>query len=300
MNSHSEPNFGTFGRARKFSIAAIGTSIVVLVGSVGLAVPAHATNDTRNLELTAVEIGQALQNIDGDLLRGPIDVTAVPRESSIFASDSSVLTVDVPVSANDGVSLSAGDFTLDISIPYADEASPSQVLADGTVTYPSTGASANAVIPTEGGVQLLTVIQDQSASEDYSYDLSIPKGTHLKSSPDGGAQIVDSEGTVKAYFEPAWATDAVGKSVPTRYVIDGNTLTQVVDHKNFEDVAYPVVADPIPVIVFVLVTIAAVAVVALALGVATWIVVSWWNHCRAQNKYPELSTKNGFTARCVY
>jgi len=34
-------------------------------------------------------------------------------------------------------------------------------------------------------------------------------------------------------------------------------------------------------------------------GVATWIVVSWWNHCRANGKYPELSTKNGFTARCV-
>lgn len=300
MNSHSEPKIGALCRATKFSIAAIGTSIAVLVGSVGFVAPAHAANDARNLELTAMEIGHALQNIDADLLRTPIDAAAIPGEPTTFATDSNVLTVDIPASANDGVSLSAGDFTLDISIPYSDEASPGQALADGTVTYPSTGASANAVIPTEGGVQLLTVIQNQSASEQYSYDLSIPKETHLESSPDGGAQIVDSVGTVKAYFEPAWATDAEGKSVPTRYVVEGNSLTQVVDHRSFEGVAYPVVADPIPVIVFVVTTIAAVAVVALALGVATWIVVSWWNHCRAQNKYPELSTKNGFTARCVY
>lgn len=130
--------------------------------------------------------------------------------------------------------------------------------------------------------------------------MRISKGTHPNSSADGGAQIVDFEGAVKAYFEPAWATDAEGKSVPTRYVIDGNSLTQVVDHKCFEHVAYPVVADPIPVIVLVLTTPAAVAVVAMTLSVATWVIVSWWNHCRAQGKYPELSTRNGFTARCVY
>lgn len=87
--------------------------------------------------------------------------------------------------------------------------------------------------------------------------------------------------------------------MPTHYSVEGNTLTQVVNHRDTENVAYPIVADPLPVIVFVVTGLALVAVAALALGVGAWIVLSWWNTCQAKGKYPELSTKNGFTARCV-
>ena len=44
------------------------------------------------------------------------------------------------------------------------------------------------------------------------------------------------------YIEPAWAKDAEGKSVPTHYEINGNTITQVVEFD--ENTAFPVVADP--------------------------------------------------------
>lgn len=83
-----------------------------------------------------------------------------------------------------------------------------------------------------------------------------------------------------------------GKAVPTRYVVEGDTLTQIVNHKGLADVAYPVVADPLPVIVLVLTRIA-------ALGVSTYVVLGWSNTCRAMGQYPEFYTKNGFTARCV-
>ncbi len=43
-------------------------------------------------------------------------------------------------------------------------------------------------------------------------------------------------------FDPAWAKDANGAPVPTRYEIEGNTLVQVVDFT--ADTAFPVVADP--------------------------------------------------------
>jgi len=148
-------------------------------------------------------------------------------------------------------------------------------------------------------VQLLSVIDGGEASETYAYDLSLPAGHRLEASADGGARIVDEQDTVKVEFEPAWAQDAAGKDVPTRYSVDGTTLTQIVEHKNLQGVSYPVVADPLPVIVLVITAVAFIVVAAAVLGVATWLVVSWWNICRAQNKYPELSTKNGFTARCV-
>ncbi len=40
---------------------------------------------------------------------------------------------------------------------------------------------------------------------------------------------------------PAWALDASGQPVPTRYRIEGTTLVQVIDHHG---AAYPVVGDP--------------------------------------------------------
>lgn len=209
------------------------------------------------------------------------------------------LEVQVPTTAEDGVSLSVGDFDLNISLPHAAAADSGQLLGDGTTVYPSDGASSNAVVPTAGGVQLLSVLESREASESYSYGLTIPTGHRLEATADGGARIVDEQGTVKVEFEAAWAQDAAGVAVPTHYSVEGNTLTQVVEHKDLDSVSYPIVADPLPVVVFVVTGLALVAVAALALGVASWLVISWWNHCQAKGMYPELSTKNGFTARCV-
>lgn len=209
------------------------------------------------------------------------------------------LEIDIPLVAEDGVQLSTGDFTLNISLPNANTARPGQSLSEGSIAYPSDGDSANAVVPTEGGVQLLSIIENSTASEEYAYQLAFPAEYHLETTADGGAQIVDGQGAQKVVFEPAWAKDASGQDIPTFYSVDGNTLTQVVEHQSADDVVYPIVADPLPLVVLVLTTIAAVVVVAAALGVATWLVVSWWNTCRAQRKWPQLSNKNGFTARCV-
>lgn len=265
---------------------------------------AHAESALDEAGVTTNEVEHALKQVDDDLLKESVLTGAlqqgglVPGAKPADAED--VLQVDIPASAEDGISLTAGDFSLDISLPHAADARHGESLADGIVAYPSGNASANAVVPTNGGVQLLSIIKDQSASEYYSYNLTMPDGHRLDATADGGAQIVDAEGAIRVFFEPAWAEDAKGNSVPTHYQVQGNTLTQVVTHKGLEDVVYPVVADPVPVIVLVLTTIAMVVVAAGIFGVATWVILAWWNTCRAQGKYPELSTRNGFTARCVY
>lgn len=60
---------------------------------------------------------------------------------------------------------------------------------------------------------------------------------------------VGADEVVVASFEPAWAVDAEGVLLPTTYEIEGTTLTQVVDT---EGAAFPVVADPIPLIIIAL------------------------------------------------
>jgi hypothetical protein len=48
---------------------------------------------------------------------------------------------------------------------------------------------------------------------------------------------------VIGYVSPPWAVDSRGVKVPTHYQLNGNQLTQVVDHAS-RNVTYPVVADP--------------------------------------------------------
>lgn len=290
-------------RAGKFVLLAIIATAATIATSLVVAGPsAHAESGGGNGNVTAGEISAAIENVDGGLVRDAAGTTSLPSSSLATpqgSEGSESLDVVLPTNAVDGVSLSVGDFALGISLPHADGADRSQALADGSIAYPSDGASANVVVPTSGGVQLLSVIEAPEASEAYPYELSLPAGHRLEATSDGGARIVDEGGIEKVLFEPAWAKDAAGRSVPTHYEVAGNTLTQVVQHRDLEGVSYPVVADPLPVVVIVITAAAMIVVAALALGVATWIVVSWWNTCRAQNKWPELSTRNGFTARCV-
>jgi hypothetical protein len=274
--------------------------LTVMTASVGLgASAAHADVDSGFVGSEVV--AEALENVQGDFVRVPrVGLpTALSSDAEGTATDAAMVSVVVPDEATDGITLSAGDFTMNIGLPNADEAGPSVPSAQGSMVYPSAHSSASAVIPTGDGVQLLSVIDSEKAAESFEYDLGLLSGHLLGATADGGARVVDQEGVVKAEFEPAWAQDAAGIDVPTRYSVEGNTLTQIVDHRDLEGVAYPVVADPLPVVVIVITAAAMIVVAAAALGVAVWLVVSWWNTCRAQNKYPQLSTINGFTARCV-
>jgi hypothetical protein len=63
----------------------------------------------------------------------------------------------------------------------------------------------------------------------------------LRSTVDGGAEVVGSDGVVVTSVAPPWAVDANGASVSTRYRIEGTALVQVIDHHG---AACPVVGDP--------------------------------------------------------
>jgi len=91
------------------------------------------------------------------------------------------------------------------------------------------------------GVQVVTLITDDSAPTTYSYDLELNGGEAVPVES-GAILIFDAEGALEGVFEPAWAYDSAGNSVPTRYELDGSTLTQVVEHD--ANTSYPVVADP--------------------------------------------------------
>lgn len=289
--SHPSANPNAFPRFGRRTVASTAAAATIIAGSLLWAGPSAYAEEGSD-GVTVQEAAVALNSVSSGLVKDAVATPAGP-------SAETTLQVQVPAAASEGVSMSVGDFELNISLPHATAADSGQLLGDGTTVYPSDGASSNAVVPTAGGVQLLSVLEGREASESYSYDLNISSGHRLEATADGGARVVDEQGTVKVEFEAAWAEDASGAAVPTHYSVEGNTLTQIVEHKDLDNVSYPIVADPLPVVVFVVTGLALVAVAALALGVATWLVVSWWNTCQARGMYPELSTRNGFTARCV-
>ena len=151
-----------------------------------------------------------------------VELPADPAESLVLDGAAGGIGVDLPVVAglDDGVVDESG------AVVYQSDTSPVSLAAQATE---------------DGGMQVLVVIDGPDAPTEYRFDTTVPAGAVLLPSTDGGAAVVDAEGSVVAVVAPAWAVDANGQPVPTHYRIDGTTLVQVIDHHG---AAYPVVGDP--------------------------------------------------------
>lgn len=237
---------------------------------------AHADDGDK---VTTSEVASAINNVEAandGLIAEPIKSTTDTDSAAVVEQEGT--TLDVPKDPADGVSLGAdGTSPVTIEMPNADEAKDATKLADGTVVYPGTDGSANAVIPVNGGVQMVTTIADAGAPTQYPYGVNVPAGGKVVVNEDGSAAVLDAEGSTVLAIPAPWATDAAGVSVPTRFTTDGQTLTQVIDHTSGA-FAYPVVADPVWLVPAVIVGVVKTAFAWCgigALGNAAWQV--FWN-----------------------
>ena len=98
---------------------------------------------------------------------------------------------------------------------------------------------------TEAGTRMMHILSSSHASEEVIYDMSVPAGTTVNLAADGGVNFTGPVNEM-SYLPPAWAKDATGKSIPSHYEVRGQQLVQVVQHAG---ATYPVVADPIIVVV---------------------------------------------------
>jgi hypothetical protein len=132
-----------------------------------------------------------------------------------------------------------------IPLPNADQSDQAQVVADGVVAYTGNDDSANAVQATEdGGVRMLTIIDNPNAPTEYNYDVTLPDGGYITINSDGGATIFNGDDTLIAAVATPWAKDANGKVIETYFTTDGSTLTQHIIHTT-DGIVYPVTADPL-------------------------------------------------------
>lgn len=243
--------------------------------------PAMASGDDT---VTPTEVAAAIATTEskaGDLVAAPV-ASATDADSAAVTTTSAGVTLDVPKDADQGVSLKAeGLPEVTVELPNADDAANATRLNDGTVVYASGNGSANAVVPTEGGVQMVTTIANSDAPTSFPYKVDVPDGGKVELS-DGGALVKDASDNIVLVIPAPWAKDANGTAVPSHFTTDGTTLTQVVEHTN-GTFAYPVVADPwwlVPLIVGALTGCAIGAAQGLIQAGAKWAIQRgdwYWN-----------------------
>ena len=106
----------------------------------------------------------------------------------------------------------------------------------------TTGEELSASEVVEGVGDSQAVVQDVGAqgqrvafiintpTDPTEYRLDFDGAATLELDSTGAVMVLDAHSQLLALVSPPWARDANGTEVPTRFVVEGNTLTQVVEH----------------------------------------------------------------------
>jgi hypothetical protein len=185
------------------------------------------------------------------------DIESDDENALVF--DGNEVLINVSADSEDNITLSDG-LGDDISIGLPDSLTANtEVLTgnDGTVLYHNEGKAPEVELAVQAiadevfeGIRLSMIINDSSADHEYEFDFNIAENSKIVTSSEyfngkvdtGELFIVDENNVISRIIEEPWAKDANGESIDTKYVINGDTIKQVVDFN--EDTAFPVVADP--------------------------------------------------------
>lgn len=229
---------------RKSVCSVVAATLVTLMASASPALAVAEDSAPTNPVLEA--LGNATAEANAPYQSVLSDVASTDPNPDVDAIAATVNNVDVrvPFDPSDRLTLdTAVSGSISLQLPFADDAHDAVVIADGIVAYDNRNGSLSVpVVKTEGSLQVTTVIVEASAPTEYRYDLTIPEGGAINELDNGALVIVDENGSFRAGIAPAWAKDANGAEVPTHYVVNGSSVTQVVEHG--PTVSYPVVADP--------------------------------------------------------
>jgi len=154
---------------------------------------------------------------------------------------------EIPVDPSEPLTLqSASGPEISITLPHGDD-SDEEPAREGSGAISHDLGDGSRIVPairSNGIVQILSVLHDAGAPTSFDYDVAVGTGGSLVAAADGGVRLLDGAGQEVASVAAPWAVDALGTQVPTRFVLEQNRLTQVVDTASVADVQYPVVADP--------------------------------------------------------
>lgn len=222
-------------RLASFSAAAV---VCVMAFSVTPAMAAEDEADAPTLDTL-----QAFTNAATEPQFRTLDsVAVVPTDvTAVDAIDATVegTNIVVPVDASAPLTMTRGDASVGITLPFSEVASDAEKLTDGVIAHDNGNGSVTVpVVKEEGVVQLSTVISDSSAPSTYEYAFSVDGGANV-SLDEGTVLVRSSAGDLVSVLTLPAAKDAAGADVPSHYEVDGTRVTQVVEHGDAYE--YPVV-----------------------------------------------------------
>jgi hypothetical protein len=243
----SRPGGFSFSRPRAAVIVAAIAALTITASTL-TATPAHAEGvDAASVEQVLRQAGAVTD----------VSATAAPKLASPdgagVADRAPAVKSGASVSLKSGLTVPTGTNTLSItpvlerSVLERSGAVPTSkakaLSPSGLAVYANTADSAIAFSrASTGGNAGYAVITGANAPTSYRFAFAVDgKPAVLRPVDGGGIEVLTSTGAVVNSIAPAWAKDATGAEVPTSYSVNGNVLTQTVDHAG---AAYPVVADP--------------------------------------------------------
>jgi len=183
----------------------------------------------------------AIERVVPKVLDNQAEIAVQPGKEATFLSETTDVSVTLPADAGATIEIAEPGSTLSVRLPGGGAL---EELAEDVAVYDhGDGSETVPIVKNDGSVQITTVISDPSAPTRYDYAITISDGGYMEMLDNGFVVLHEKDGSWAGGIMPPWALDAAGKAVPTRYVINGSTLTQVVDHDS-EGVSYPVTADP--------------------------------------------------------
>ena len=223
---------------KRKSFLSIGLAAGLVAGL--CSAPAYAqTHDTAGKTLDALE--QLSESAIQDGVH-PLESNAGPEHGSNSSFNVNESEIQLPTSLDEELTLTGADgLEIGLTLPNDESGVMGTALENGMTVFDNgDGSTTVPTVKSDGSVQVNTVIDDASAPSEYEYKFSLPEGAQIEAY-EGGAHFVSSDGEFLGGIAPAWAVDANGAKVPTRFEISGMTVTQIVEHEGFQ---YPVVADP--------------------------------------------------------
>ncbi|MGJ4845350.1 hypothetical protein [Leifsonia sp. Le1] len=199
------------------------TVAFALVTGVGFSAPAAASfvpDDVVLAEHALDDLGLLASQRMGRSDQAPTPSGSLDAERGLVVRDGAGEVAFRPHSDHEGVLSPSGR-----ALVYSESRSHSVALT-GTATAADAG---------------YVVINDASAPDSYAFEFEANGHPAILELVGGRVLVKDAAGDVVTMLSPAWAVDAYGRQLRTSYSVNGDVLTQRVEHRG---AAYPVVADP--------------------------------------------------------
>jgi hypothetical protein len=193
-----------------------------------------------NGESSLLETNVPLRTEDetGHLAKVDLSLEAAPEG---FETANAVSDLVLPNLANEAIQV--GEEGFEIAQAGAAESSANR-FGDKNLFYPSVLPDTDLLAAGNSlGAELYDLLRSKDSPEDLNFEIGLPEGAELRSTEQGGAEVV-REGEQLILIPAPLATDAQGTEVPVELEVQANSISLHVDHQSGE-YAYPILVDPV-------------------------------------------------------